>query len=286
MRFDAEARRHGEKRGEETEVGKDGQHAFAAVVPGGSEDRRGNRGCEAALLFRPGLDFAAETLVAVLHALFDRGPDLRVAALPFRHGFVPEVGQVGDAHFAGEKAADGEIAEAGEEGGPAAVGGGEGSGGAAGEGDCGLAEVRPPIADCGLEDGAAAGGVSGWAEELRLGLGLRLGVGATTMLVAVWTGFGAGWTAVEAGWRTATVFSGALCATGAETATGGGLVLGSGVGLRTISRWRGSGGLAATTGGGALVAATAATAATALVWAGGKKLAVCGSEIEAGVLTR
>src|ERR1039457_3555605 len=128
MRFDAEARRHGEKRGEETEVGKDGQHAFAAVVPGGSGDRRGNRGGEAALLFRPGLDFAAETLVAVLHALFDRGPDLRVAALPFRHGFVPEVGQVGDAHFAGEKAADREIAEAGEEGGPAAVGGG-GTGG-------------------------------------------------------------------------------------------------------------------------------------------------------------
>src|ERR1035441_8620959 len=124
MRFDAEARRHGEKRGEETEVGKDGQHTFAAVVLGGRGDRRGNRGCEAALLFRPGLDFAAETLVAVLHALFDRGPYLRVAALPFGESLVAEVGQVGDAHFAGEKAADGEIAEAGEEGGPAAGGGG------------------------------------------------------------------------------------------------------------------------------------------------------------------
>src|ERR1035437_70261 len=82
------------------------------------------RPCEAAFLSRPGLAFAPETLVAVLHALFDHGPDLRVAALPFGESLVAEVGQVGDAHFAGEKAADREIAEAGDEGGPAAVGGG------------------------------------------------------------------------------------------------------------------------------------------------------------------
>jgi hypothetical protein len=88
---------------------------------------------------------------------------------------------------------------------------------------------------------------------------------------------------VEVGWRTGAVFSGALCATGADTATGGGLVLDDGVGLRTISRWRGSAGLGATTGGGTLVAATVATV---LVLAGGKNPAVRGRETEAGVLTR
>src|ERR1035438_9403195 len=69
----------------------------------------------------PGLYFTADPLVAVLHALFDHRPDLRVAALPFGDCLVPEVRQVRHANLAGEETADREVAEAGEEGGPAAV---------------------------------------------------------------------------------------------------------------------------------------------------------------------
>ena len=42
----------------------------------------------------PGIHFAAQGFVAVLHAVFDDGPDIRVAALPFADGSVTEIGQV------------------------------------------------------------------------------------------------------------------------------------------------------------------------------------------------
>src|ERR1700730_17995260 len=74
-------------------------------------------------LLGPGLYFTAQALVAVLHALFDHGPDFGVAAFPVSDGAVADIGQVGDSHLAGIKTADGEVAEAVEEVHPAVVGG-------------------------------------------------------------------------------------------------------------------------------------------------------------------
>ena len=56
-------------------------------------------------------DGTRRALVAVLHALFDDGPDFRIAALPFGYGRIPQVRKIGNAHLAREESADRQVSK-------------------------------------------------------------------------------------------------------------------------------------------------------------------------------
>src|SRR6185437_16784104 len=62
----------------------------------------------------PGLSFE-DPFIAVLHALFDDGPYLRIATLPFCYRDVAEVRQIGYAYLAREESTDHKNAQLTEE---------------------------------------------------------------------------------------------------------------------------------------------------------------------------
>src|SRR5262245_46458045 len=68
--------------------------------------------------------FAAESLVSVLHPRLNHGPALGLPALLFDARLIAQRGQIGNASFAGEKAACGEIAEPAEPQYPVTIRGG------------------------------------------------------------------------------------------------------------------------------------------------------------------